>query len=284
MENSQGADRRRNVFDIVADLGFLDRKPLSSRLGPPPAEPVAAHPPAEPVATPPPALTLVKPQPPSPEAPVETTVAKPARSDEPHAEFADTLTEAQQRAAQQRMAAERFLQEAIELEQRLADEAAQARAASEQALGRELAAALDNMRAAERQSAEHAEVCSKNLERLAAQRAQAEALQADDRAALAEARRRLESAEAACSESDRRYKDASTAEETARAEAAASSEVVAAHRVAREEMEARLRGIREHAAGVPADAATRIAERRAADAAKRIAERQAADAQRGAAS
>jgi colicin import membrane protein len=269
VENSKGADRRRNVFDIVADLGFLDRKPLSPRLGPPPAEPVATHPPAEPVATPPPALTLVKPQPAPPPAPVE---------------LAHTLTEAQQRAAQQRMAAERLLQEAIELEERLADEAAQARSASEQALGRELAAALDNMRAAERQSAEHAEVCSKNLERLAAQRAQAEALQADDRAALAEARRRLESAEAACSESDRRYKDASTAEETARAEAAASSEVVAAHRVAREEMEARLRGIRERAAAVPADAATRIAERRAADAAKRIAERQAADAQRGAAS
>jgi hypothetical protein len=36
--------------------------------------------------------------------------------------------------------------------------------------------------------------------------------------------------------------------------------------------------------GLANDAATRIAERRAADAAKRIAERRAADAQRGAAS
>jgi hypothetical protein len=49
-------------------------------------------------------------------------------------------------------------------------------------------------------------------------------------------------------------------------------------------MEGRLRESRDRAAAVPAGAATRMAERRAADTAKRIAERQAADAQRGAAS
>ena len=299
MENSKSADRRRNVFDIVADLGFLDRKPLPRAEAVPPAEP----PPAEPAAAAPPALTLVKPlpqpqpRPPAP-APVEIPAAAPARSESAHSEFAYTLTEAQERAAQQRVAAERMLQEAIELERRLADEAAQARAAHEQALGRELAAALDDVRAAERAAGEHAEVCGKNFERIATQRAQAEALQADDRTArrsaaddvaaaeglLAEARRRLEGADAACSESDLRFNDASAAQESARAEAAAASDVLAARRAAREEMEERLRGIQERAATVPADAATRVAERRAADAAKRIAERQAADAQRGAAS
>jgi hypothetical protein len=196
------------------------------------------------------------------------------------------------------MAAERLLQEAVELERRLADEAAQARAAHEQALGRELAAALDGVRAAEQQAAEHVEVCTKNVDRIAAQRAQAQALQADDRTArrgaaddvaaaealLAEAHHRLEIAEAACSESDLRFNDASAAEEAARADAAAASETLAARRATREETEEKLRGIQERTAALPADAATRIAERRAADAAKRIAERQAADAQRGAAS
>jgi hypothetical protein len=255
VENSKDSDRRRNVFDIVADLGFLDRKPLPVRADP--------APPAEPRSTAPPALTLLKPLLLPPPHPL------------------DTLTEAQQRAAEQRMAAERLLQEAIELEQRLAEEAAQARAANDEALERELAAALDDMRAAEREAAERADLCSKTMEPIAAQRAQAEALLADDRNALAEARRRLEVAEAACSESTVRLNDASAAEDTARAAATAAADVVAAHRAAREEMEGRLRGIQERA--LP-DAATRIAERRAADAAKRIAERQAADAQRGAAS
>ena len=248
MENSKGGDQRRNVFDIVADSGFLDRKP-APRLGPPPAEAVA---------TAPPALTLVKPQ------PQQGTLVQ-------------TLTEAQQRAAEQRMAAERLLQEAIELEERLADEAAQA-------LVHELAASSDDLRAAERAAAEYAEVCSTNCERIAEQRARAEAQHADDGAALAEARRRLEVAEAACSESELRLNDASAAEKAARAEANAAAEAVAARRTAREDVEQRLRGIQERAAAVPADAATRIAERRAADAAKRIAERQAADAHRGAAS
>ena len=307
MENSKGADRRRNVFDIVADLGFLDRKPLPRAEPPPTAEPAAGTP----------ALTLVKPQPP---APRDLPLAVPAQSEGPHSELAHTLSEAQQRAAQQRLAAEQLLQEAVELERRLADEAAQARAANEQALGLELAAALDDVRAAEQDAADHAEVCTKNFERITTQRAQAEALQADDRSArrsaaddvaatearLSEARRRLEIAEAACSESDLRFNDASAAEEAARAETAAASEVLAACRAAREDMEARLRGIRERAAAfsgdvpslatveqlraletrgaVPADAAARVADRRAADAAKRIAERNAADAQRGAAS
>jgi hypothetical protein len=263
VENSRGADRRRNVFDIVADLGFLDRKP-QPRLGPPPDAPVAT-PPSQAVVTAPPALTLVKPQP----------------QDE---DLVQTLTEAQQRAAEQRMAAERLLREAIELEERLADEAAHARAASEQALARELAATLDDLRAAERTATEHAEVCSKNFELIAEQRTQAETRQAGDRAALAEARRRLEAAEAACSESALRFNDASAAEKTARAEASAAAEAMAARRTAREDVQERLRGVQERAAAIPADPATRISERRAADAAKRIAERHAADAQRGAVS
>lgn len=300
MDDSKGSDRRRNVFDIVADLGFLDRKPQPQRAEPPAdvprAEvPVLGAPPAEPLAV------------------------VPARFDGPHAELAQTLTEAQHRAAEQRMAAERLLQEALELERRLADEAAQARAANEQALGLELVAALDGARASEHEAAERADACTKNFERIATQKAQAEALQADDRAThraaaedvttlearLAEARRRLEIAEAACSESDRRVNDAAAAEEAARTEALAASELLATRRSAREEMEVQLRGIQERAAAfggsVPSlasvqalrvletraggnDAATRIAERRAADAAKRIAERRSADAARGAAS
>ncbi len=325
MENSKGADRRRNVFDIVADLGFLDRKPLPHAEPPPAAAgPVLGAPPpaaAKPIIGAPPPLTLVKPQPhPQPPAPAEPSVAVPARFEGPHSELAQTLTEAQQRAAQQRMAAERHLQEAVELEQRLADEAAQAHAANDEALRRELAAALDDVRAAEHERAEHAQTCSKNFERIATQRVQAEALQADDRTArraaagevataearLAEARRRLELAEAACSESELRFNDAAAAEAASRAETAAASEVLATCRAAREEMEEHLREIEERAAAFtghvpslatveqlraletrvaePGDAATRIAERRAADAAKRIAERNAADAHRGAAS
>lgn len=272
MENSKGADRRRNVFDIVADLGFLDRKPLPPRDEPPP--------PAGPALGALPPLTLVRPPAPAPTEP------------------ALTLTEAQERAVQQRIAAERALQEAIAFEQRLAGEAAQARVASEKTLARELAAALDSLRAAEGDAAEHAAVCGKNVDRIAAQRTQAEALKNDDLAArrgaaddvaaaeagLAEARRRLEIADTACSESEVRFNDASAAEASARAEAVAASDLLAANRAERAAMEERLRGIHERATAVPGDAATRIAERRAADAAKRIAERRAADEQRGAAS
>ena len=318
MDNSNRADRRRNVFDIVADLGFLDRKPLPR--AEPPFDARAADAPtatAPTAATPPPPLTLVKPAVP---APVPAAAVAQPPTDGPHFELAQTLTDAQQRAAEQRMAAERLLHEALELERRLADEAAQARAANEQALGQELAVALEEARAAERDAAEHAGICTKNFERIATQKAQAEALQADDRnarrtaaddvaaseARLAEARRRLEVAESACSESDRRFNDAAAAEDAARTEATTASQVLADHGAAREAMEQRLRGIQERAAAftgsvpslatveqlrtletrgaLPSDAATRIAERRAADAAKRIADRRAADAQRGAAS
>jgi hypothetical protein len=68
------------------------------------------------------------------------------------------------------------------------------------------------------------------------------------------------------------------------AEADTASQVLAARRAAREELEQQLRGVEERAAAFTGtDAAARIAERRAADAAKRIAERRAADAQRSAA-
>ncbi|HEY0381957.1 MAG TPA: hypothetical protein VGC72_07135 [Candidatus Elarobacter sp.] len=250
VDSSKRASRRRNVFDIVADLGFLDRKP--PRAEPPPAEPPVVHAPAAAPASP---LTLVKPHP--------TTRA-------------ETLTDAQQRAAEQRMAAERLLQDALELERRLADEAAQARAADEQALGQELAVALEDARAAEHDAAEHAGICAKNLERIATQKAQAAALQADDRntrriaaedlaateARVAEARRRLEIADAACSESDRRFNDAHAAEEAARADTETASHVLAGRRTAREEMAQQLHGIRERASAFPANAPD--AQRRAA--------------------
>ncbi len=303
MDISNRSDRRRNVFDIVADLGFLDRKVL------PRAE-------AADIAQQPPALTLVKsPAPPDPEPPA----AMKPRPEGPHSELAQTLSEAQQRAAEQRLAAERLLQEAVELERRLADEVAQARAANDQALAEALAVALEESRAAEREADERAGICTQNAVRTATEKAQAEAMQtkhrnerraaADDVAAteahLATARRRLEIADDACAESDRHLTEASAAEEAARADAAAAAQTLTNHRGTCEAMEQQLRGIHARAAAftgaVPSlatveqlhaletradahDAATRIAERRAADAAKRIAERRAADAQRGAAS
>ena len=111
------------------------------------------------------------------------------------------LTEAQQRAAEQRVAAERKLEEALELERRLADEA-------------------------ERDAAEHAGVCAENVERLAAQRAQAES----------------------------HLNDASAAEAAARSAAAAASEALTARRAAREELAMRLGGIQDRAVAEPPSA------------------------------
>ncbi|MDB5040139.1 MAG: hypothetical protein JWN27_865 [Candidatus Eremiobacteraeota bacterium] len=328
MENHNGADRRRNVLDIVADLGFLERKQQSSV--------DAAAVATEPVA--PPALALVPSvkhdtgpavpaAPPSPSPAASTAppdaAASPAASSASNAAHADVmqaLTDAQRRAAEQRVAAERFLKETVQLEERLAEEAEQARAASEHVLAQQLARAADEALVLERHAAEQAEACAKKIERIATQKAQAEALRIDDHAAqqaaaaeviaaqgrLAESRRRLEIATVACTESSQRYNDVCSVEEAARAEAEKAVRLAQEQRAEREKLEVELRAVQERAATfkgnlpslasveelralearsfAPSEAAKRVAERRAADAARRLGERHVADAERSAAS
>ena len=326
MDNSKPVDRRRNVLDIVADLGFLDRRQ--------PGVPAEAPPP------PPggPALTLV----PSVKETVDSGPAPQAAASEPdpvapvargpHLEVERALTEAQRRAAEQRASAERFLQEALALEKRLEEEASQVRAANEYAVVQQLAAALENAVELERNAADHVDACAKKLERIAVQKSQAEALRVDDQTAretaaqevvaievqLAEVRRKLEIATAACTESNQRSMDIGTVEEAARFEQGRAQQLADERRIAREKIETELhamegrvtpftgtvpslaaveqlraleaRSIAQPPPAVPLtpvtsdDAAARLAERRAADAARRIEERRAADVDRNAAS
>ncbi|MFN2459225.1 MAG: hypothetical protein ABR591_00830 [Candidatus Velthaea sp.] len=287
MENYKPGERRRNVLDIIADLGFLERKEQSPQA---------------------PVLSLVPPVRPAP--------ADAAASD-PHHDVVQALTEAQRQAAEQRMAAEQYLKQTLALEQRLAEEAAQARAASQYARAQQVAAAVEDARSAERKARDYAEACSKRLSRVAAEKAEAEALRTDDRlavetayaevgaaeAALAEARRRLEIANASCTESARRFDDASLAEEAAQRESAAAAHGVVECCAARERLEDELRlahgDTQRSAPPVPSLASiedlraleasvmpppVRLEDRAAADAAKRVADRRAADAARSAAS
>jgi paraquat-inducible protein B len=275
-------ENRRNVLDIVADLGFIDRKAQAS------AQSVTPD-------TRSPALSLVPPVAP---AAVDANIA------DPHNDIVSALTEAQRQAAEQRIAAEQYLKETLELEKRLAVEAAQARAAGVQARAQQLVTKLEEARAAEQKAHEYAETFAKKLTRVASEKAEADALRTDDRlaaetaaaevaaaeAVLAESRRRLEIATASCSESARRFEDASAAEQAAHAEAAAAEARISEGRALRERLEDDLGLIQEHAlplAGTLASATTpepRRAVDPADEAAKRIAERRAADHARSAAS
>ncbi|HKU80899.1 MAG TPA: hypothetical protein VJP76_01925 [Candidatus Tumulicola sp.] len=76
-------------------------------------------------------------------------------------DLVQVLDEAQRNAREQRLAAERFLQETLALEQRLAQEAEAARNASELALKRELLAAIEEIGVQERAALEQAEACAK---------------------------------------------------------------------------------------------------------------------------
>lgn len=302
MENYNGADRRRTVLDIVADLGFLERKQQQA----PEGEGAAAIEPPSP-----PALALVPSVKHDTGLPPTATPAVHAAGGA-HDEVVQALADAQRRAAEQRVAAERYLQETMQLEARLAEEAEQARAASEHALAQQLVRSAEEAAALERQAVEAADACAKKIERLSTQKAQAEALRDDDQAAqqaaaadviaaqgrLAEARRRLEIASVACNESNQRFADVCAVEDAARAEAEKAAGIAAAHRAAREAVEAELRAVQERAAAFKgslptlasvdqlralearnagtSEAAKRVAERRAADAARRIAEQDAA--------
>jgi fused signal recognition particle receptor len=250
MEPNQ-SERRRNMLDIIADLGLRERKDqLTSEQAP--------------------ALALV----PSPEG----SRTQPSAPDE----VVQALTDAQRRATEQRIAAERLLHEALALEQRLAEEAEQARKASEHALVQQLAAAVEAALQAEQKAEEQVELSVKKLERVAAEKREAEALKADDARAVAEARRALEIATASCSESDRRFADASAAEDAARNEAEGAAQLVTARRNARKELETDLHDTHQRIQGSAGElpTLTSIDELRALEARRRVAERRVADSTR----
>lgn len=84
-------------------------------------------------------------------------------------DIVQALDEAQRNAREQRLAAERFLQETLALEQRLAQEAEAARNAGDLARKRELIAAIEETSAHERAALEQAEACGKKRAELEAE-------------------------------------------------------------------------------------------------------------------
>jgi hypothetical protein len=261
VELDTSADGRRSISEIVADL---------ARTSDPPQK-----------------VTQLKPHVESGEiaAPaVDSPVSKG-----PHSELAQMLADAQARAVSQRVAAERLLQEAQELEARLADEAARAQEANTQAIARELAATLERARADERAAAEEEAARSRDLDTFVARRKQVQTRQAElltahriASGAFAEAKRRLEDAEAACRESDRLLSDAGAAEQTARAEAESATQRRLTRRKEREEIEQQLSEIDVRATESPVSLPSleTVEQLRAGERALRIAQRRAADAQR----
>lgn len=263
MEDFKQADRRRNVLDIISDLGL--RKDQLTASGPA----AAASQPAT--------LSLV-----------------PAIA--PGQVFSDV----QRRAAEQRIAAERLLEASVALEERLAREVEAARVASEEALAQELTTSLHAAREAERKAAEVVEGWSKKLERIAGEKREAEALKGDDtrlfesatadvtlaEVRLAEGLRALEIARAACSESDRRLADACAAQVAAHAEADSAAQASIARREERQAIESALHAAQGPAQGfeTAAPSTAAIDELHALEVRRRIAERRAADVARGAAS
>jgi hypothetical protein len=215
------------------------------------------------------------------------------------------LTEAQHRAAEQRIAAEKLAEDARRLEQSLAAEADKARHAADHAQALRLQQAAEHARIIEGEAAEKSEACTAKLERKAADRAGAEAHSracravqegaasevAQAEALLAAARQKLALAKAAIVEAGERESKTISAEDSARIEASESLQLLNDRRAARENLEEELRVIRERVKGFERDvpslatidqvdelesrrnniseAARRIAERRAADAARR---------------
>ncbi len=214
------------------------------------------------------------------------------------------LTDAQRRAAEQRLAAEKLAEDARQLEERLAAEAEKARHAADHAHAIRLQQAADHARIIEAEAAEQAEACAAKQERKANDRAAAEAHSRECQAVhesaaaevakfealLAEARGKLEHAKSALAESADRESRAISAEDAARVEAAESAQLLHDRRSARENIEEELRLMRERFKGfeddVPSletiDQLDELEARRAqiSEAARRIAERRAADAAR----
>lgn len=268
MEDLKQSDRRRNVLEIIADLGTRDRKDQTG-----------------------PTLTLVPP----PQS-AKASGAPPAADND----IVNTLSAAQKRAAEQRAAAEALLKESLVLEQRLAEEVEQARKANDYALAQQLIAAIEACNAAEQKAAEQAEGWQKKLERIVAEKTAAEALQGDDRRVvetakadiaaaekrLAEAQRALEIATTSCAESDRRFSDACTAEEAARREADEAARLVATHRDERKALDEQLQEVQKRTQGFSGNvpSVNAIEQLRGLETKRRLAERRAADLTRGAAS
>lgn len=266
MDDLKQSDRRRNVLEIIADLGARDSK---NQTGP--------------------TLTVV----PDP-APSATPAGAPIN------DIVDTLSEAQRRAAEQRQAAEALLKETLVLEQRLAEEVEQARKANEYALAQQLTSSIEASMAAEQKAAEQTESWQKKLEHIIAEKQAAEALQHDDQRAietakaeiaaaekrLAEAQRALEIATTSCTESDRRFTDACKAEEMARKEAEEAMRVVASHRDGRKALEEQLAEVQKRVQGFTGNVPSMnaIEQLRNLESRRRVAERRAADLARGAAS
>ncbi|MGH7662507.1 MAG: hypothetical protein ACRENA_16515 [Vulcanimicrobiaceae bacterium] len=76
-------------------------------------------------------------------------------------DIVQALDDAQRNAREQRLAAERFLQETLALEQRLAQEAEAARNAGDLARKRDLIAAIEETGTQERAAFEQAEACAR---------------------------------------------------------------------------------------------------------------------------
>lgn len=190
------------------------------------------------------------PKTPPPPTPVDSEVALAA------------LTSAQQRAAEKRLAAERLMEEARALEERLSAEAEKARNSRHRLVLAQLTKAVERADADEREAEERVRTCAEAVERAA-----------------------IESADA-----ERRAQSCRDAEAAARADLEAAAQLVAERRDVRTRIDAELQQAREQAGALGdeppslavveelneleahsdlrSEAAKRIAERRAADAAR----------------
>lgn len=196
------------------------------------------------------------------------------------ATVAAVLSDARQRATEQRMTAELLLEEARVLEARVAEESEHARLAEQHALVAKLTQAADETRTQERHFVDRAEAAEAIIQELIAQRHAAQQHVDDSRAALALATGAFASAE-------RRLEDARRAEDSARAGAEEIAQALERLGTLRETAEAELcsaqaqvgpdtgrppslsvideLSVLETRLGVGADAARRVSERRAAD-------------------
>ncbi len=167
------------------------------------------------------------------------------------------LSEAQKRAVEQRIAAERLLERARLLEERLSAEAEQARIASEYAQFQRLRAAVTDAEAEERDAAQRADACASALRERSQERQRAEHA---ERAAHDEA-----------DAADQMLRERRAAREKLQAESCAAQANVTPFNGEPPSLEA-IDLLRELEAQTQfaGEAARRIAERRAADEARRV--------------
>lgn len=220
-----------------------------------------------------------------------------------------TLTEAQERAREQRLAVEELLAEARALEEKLAVEVHQARAGAERALAREHAAAAVSAAQREHEAITQVEACAANVALLTDRRAELEHAAAQAHVAvdaasvdLRECEQRLSDARHALLIATQQVETATVArddaiatEAAAQSEAAVAAELLAERRSARQQAESASAQAEERARAMGAfdgddrppslepTEELRLLEARVAlraEASKRAAERRAADAAR----